>query len=111
MYFAFGMANAAWQAWALFAVYGVFYGMTEGTEKALVVDMVPRAKGDSARAGTTWRSGSGRCPASLIFGAIWDHVGVTQAAFMFGAAMALLASVGTCLSYARVQQQRAPGLS
>ncbi|MDQ6736466.1 MAG: MFS transporter, partial [Gemmatimonadota bacterium] len=41
VYFAFGIANSAWQAWALFAVYGVFYGMTEGTEKALVVDIVP----------------------------------------------------------------------
>ena len=34
VYFAFGLAGAPWQAWALFAVYGIFYGMTEGTEFA-----------------------------------------------------------------------------
>ena len=30
-----------WHAWALFGVYGIFFGLTEGTERALVTDMVP----------------------------------------------------------------------
>ncbi|HEU4748181.1 MAG TPA: MFS transporter, partial [Gemmatimonadaceae bacterium] len=48
VYFGFGWATATWQAWALFAVYGIFYGMTEGTEKALVADLVPRARRGAA---------------------------------------------------------------
>jgi MFS family permease len=44
VYFAFGFATAAWQAWVLFAVYGIFYGMTEGSEKALVADRPKRAR-------------------------------------------------------------------
>ncbi len=106
VYFAFGIANSAWQAWALFAVYGVFYGMTEGTEKALVVDIVPARTKGTALGWYNLAIGIGALPASLIFGALWDHVGA-HAAFMFGAAMALLASVGMLL--VRVQQQRLPG--
>jgi MFS family permease len=93
VYFAFGVASTAWQAWALFAVYGVFYGMTEGTEKAMVVDMVPSQRKGTALGWYNLAIGIGALPASLIFGAIWDRAGA-PVAFGFGASMALLASVG-----------------
>jgi MFS family permease len=64
VYFAFGWAAAAWQAWALFAVYGIFYGMTEGTEKALVADIVPRARRGSAFGWYNLAIGLGALPAS-----------------------------------------------
>jgi MFS family permease len=92
VYFAFGWAAAAWQAWALFAVYGIFYGMTEGTEKALVADIVPHARRGSAFGWYNLAIGLGALPASLIFGAIWDRVGAPSA-FVFGATLALLAAV------------------
>ena len=92
VYFAFGWAAAAWQAWALFAVYGIFYGMTEGTEKALVADIVPRARRGSAFGWYNLAIGLGALPASLIFGAIWDRAGAPSA-FVFGASLALLAAV------------------
>src|SRR5947207_7748741 len=41
VYVGFGRATAAWQIWTLFAVYGVYFGMAEGAEKALVADLVP----------------------------------------------------------------------
>lgn len=92
VYFAFGWATAAWHAWVLFAVYGVFYGMTEGTEKALVADVVPRARRGSAFGWYNLAIGLGALPASLIFGAIWDRVGAPSA-FMFGATLALVAAL------------------
>jgi MFS family permease len=92
VYFAFGWAAAAWQAWALFAVYGIFYGMTEGTEKALVADIVPRARRGSAFGWYNLAIGLGALPASLIFGAIWDRAGAPSA-FVFGATLALIAAV------------------
>ncbi len=92
VYFAFGWAAAAWQAWALFAVYGLFYGMTEGTEKALVADIVPRARRGSAFGWYNLAIGLGALPASLIFGAIWDRAGAPTA-FMFGATLALMAAL------------------
>ena len=92
VYFAFGWAAAAWQAWVLFAVYGIFYGMTEGTEKALVADIVPRTRRGSAFGWYNLAIGLGALPASLIFGRIWDMAGAPTA-FAFGATLALIAAV------------------
>jgi MFS family permease len=91
VYFAFGWATAAWHAWALFAVYGIFYGMTEGTEKALVADLVPRNRRGSAFGWYNLAIGLGALPASLIFGMIWDRAGAPSA-FVFGAVLALIAA-------------------
>jgi MFS family permease len=92
VYFAFGWATAAWHAWALFAAYGIFYAMTEGTEKALVADIVPRTRRGSAFGWYNLAIGLGALPASLIFGAIWDRAGAPTA-FVFGATLALIAAL------------------
>ncbi len=93
VYFGFARANAVWHAWALFALYGLFYAMTEGTEKALVADLVPSARRGAAFGWYNLAIGLGALPASLIFGAIWDRVG-PETAFAFGASLALVAAVG-----------------
>jgi MFS family permease len=92
VYYAFAWAGAPWQAWALFAVYGIFYGMTEGTEKALVADVVPRARRGAAFGWYNLAIGLGALPASLIFGWIWDRSG-SPSAFAFGATLALVAAI------------------
>jgi MFS family permease len=92
VYFAFGWAGVAWQAWVLFAIYGVFYGMTEGSEKALVADVVPTSRRGSAFGWYNLAIGLGALPASLIFGAIWDRLGA-PAAFAFGGSLALVAAL------------------
>jgi MFS family permease len=92
VYFAFGWAGAPWQAWALFAVYGIFYGMTEGTEKALVADIVPTVRRGAAFGWYNLAIGLGALPASLIFGWIWDRSG-SPSAFVFGASLALVAAI------------------
>ena len=92
VYFAFGWAAAPWQAWALFAVYGIFYGMTEGTEKALVADVVPKVRRGAAFGWYNLAIGLGALPASLIFGWIWDRSGAPSA-FVFGASLALVAAI------------------
>jgi MFS family permease len=93
VYLGFALARVEWHAWALFAVYGLFYAMTEGTEKALVADLVPRLKRGAAFGWYNLAIGLGALPASLIFGAIWDRSGA-EAAFLFGASLALIASIG-----------------
>ena len=92
VYFAFALAGAPWQAWALFAIYGVFYGMTEGTEKALVADIVPGARRGAAFGWYNLAIGLAALPASLIFGWIWDRWGAPTA-FGFGASLALAAAI------------------
>jgi MFS family permease len=93
VYFAFGRAGQTWQAWALFAVYGLYFGLTEGVEKALVADLVPEDRRGAAFGWYNLALGVGALPASLLFGFIWDRWSST-AAFDFGALVALAAAAG-----------------
>jgi MFS family permease len=92
VYLLLARATVAWHAWALFGLYGVFSGLTEGTERALVADLVPAARRGVAFGWYNLTIGIGALPASLIFGAIWDRAG-PPAAFTFGASVALVAAV------------------
>lgn len=93
VYAGFAVASEPLHAWLLFAAYGIFFGLTEGVEKALVADLVPPAARGTAFGWYNLAIGIGALPASLIFGAIWDRAG-SEAAFAFGASLALLASLG-----------------
>jgi MFS family permease len=93
VYLAFAHASQQWHAWALFAVYGIYFGFTEGAERALVSDIVPAERRGTAFGWFNLAVGLGALPASLIFGEVWDRVGV-GAAFTLGASLALVAAVG-----------------
>jgi MFS family permease len=96
VYFAFGRAAQQWHAWALFAVYGLFFGLTEGVEKALVADLVAPERRGAAFGWYNLAIGVGALPASLLFGLLWDRWSSTVA-FDFGALLALLAAVGMAI--------------
>jgi MFS family permease len=93
VYFGFAIADEQWHAWVLMASYGIFYALTEGTEKALVADLVPAARRGAAFGWFHLAIGLGALPASLIFGAIWDRAG-SPTAFSFGAFVALVSAIG-----------------
>jgi MFS family permease len=93
VYFGFAQASAAWQAWALFAVYGVFFGLTEGSERALIADLVRPERRGTAFGWFNLAIGLGALPASVLFGWVWDRAGA-PAAFVMGATFALAAAVG-----------------
>ena len=48
VYCGFAFVSNAWQALVLFLIYGIFFGLTEGVEKALVADLVPEKKRGTA---------------------------------------------------------------
>lgn len=93
VYLALAHASASWHAWALFAAYGIFFGLTEGVEKALVADLVPQARRGLGFGWYNLAIGLGALPASVMFGTIWDRAG-SAAAFTFGAAASALAAAG-----------------
>ena len=93
VYLGFARAGAAWQAWALFAAYGVFFGLTEGSERALIADLVVPERRGTAYGWYNLAIGLGALPASILFGYVWDHGGAS-AAFAMGASFALAAAVG-----------------
>ena len=96
VYLGFAFASATWQAWALFIVYGLYFGMTEGVEKALVADLVPADVRGAAFGWYNLTIGLAALPASLIFGGLWQAYGAT-AAFIVGASLALAAAAGLSL--------------
>lgn len=93
VYFGFAQASQTWHAWVLFAGYGIYFGMTEGVEKAFVADLVGADVRGAAFGWYNLAIGIGALPASLVFGVIWERVG-PGAAFTFGAGLALIAAVG-----------------
>jgi MFS family permease len=106
VYFLFARATHAWEAWALFGAYGIYFGLTEGAELALVADVVPKERRGAAYGWYYLAIGIGALPASLLFGALWDRFG-SGTAFVFGAALSLLAALA--LAFPPNQQQRPPG--
>ena len=86
-YFGFAALSRAWHVWALFAFYGVFFALTEGTEKALVADLAPAAIRGRAYGIYNFTVGVMVLPASLGFGFIWDTWG-HGTAFIVGASIA-----------------------
>ena len=91
-YLGFGVATSEWQVWLLFALYGLFFGLTEGVEKAYLADMADPALKGAAFGWYNFAVGSGALPASLLFGLIWQRLGGV-APFLFGAALSGCAAI------------------
>ena len=92
VYLGFAFAAEAYHIWVLFLVYGLFYGLTEGTEKAWVADLVEEQRRGTAYGAYQFAIGITTLPASLAMGFLWKTIGV-EWAFSFGAVMALIAAL------------------
>ncbi|WP_396220830.1 MFS transporter [Gemmatimonas sp.] len=92
VYGGFSLATDPWHAWALFGVYGVVFGLSEGTEKALVADLVPARRRGTAFGWYQATVGVAALPASIVFGTVWERHG-SPAAFAMGAALAVAAAL------------------
>ncbi len=71
----------------LFLFYGVYYGMTEGAERALVADFVAESDRGKAYGWYHGTVGFATLPASFLFGVFWAELG-PKVAFMIGASLA-----------------------
>jgi MFS family permease len=91
-YIGFAFANSSYMIWLLFIFYGLFFGFTEGVEKAFVCDMVPKENLGSAYGFYNLAIGISALPASLIFGFVWK-VFSFKTAFIMGAIIAIVAAI------------------
>jgi MFS family permease len=73
--------------WVLIVAYGIYYGLTEGAERALVADFVPARQLGKAYGLYHGAIGLAALPASLLFGVFWMQLG-PQVAFTIGASLA-----------------------
>ena len=93
LYLLFGLLPAhSWFVWVLFPAYGIFLAATEGAEKALVADLVPRTQSGTAFGWYNLVSGILLLPASALFGWLWGTLSPLTA-FAFGASCALAAAL------------------
>ena len=92
VYGGFAFAETSWQVWGLFGIYGLFFGLTESPEKALVAELSPPQLRGRAFGVFHFAIGLGALPASLLFGILWQWKGA-PAAFAVGAGFALVAAL------------------
>jgi MFS family permease len=92
VYVGFAVATTAFAFVSWFLVYGVYFALAEGAEKALVADLTPSGRQGTAFGYYNAALGVGALAASVIFGFLYDRFGAPTA-FGAGAALAGVAAV------------------
>jgi len=90
IYGALAVTTDAGMVVVLCVLYGVYHGLTEGTEKALIAGLAPAHERGTAFGWYHLTIGAGALPASVGFGWLWQNFG-SPAAFLTSAALALAA--------------------
>jgi len=92
VYAGVALAYSPVHIWILFPLYGVYKGMSEGTQRAYLASVAPRRQKATAFGVYHTVSGLMLLPASIIAGVLWDTSG-PSATFFFGSAMAIIATI------------------
>ncbi|HMA28420.1 MAG TPA: MFS transporter, partial [Thermoanaerobaculia bacterium] len=92
-YAGFAFVSSAGPLVALFGVYSLYYSLSEGTERALVADLVAPGLRGRAFGWMNGLVGFAALPASAAFGLVWQHAG-SKTAFLAGAAVSAAAVLG-----------------
>ncbi|HSE63312.1 MAG TPA: MFS transporter [Thermoanaerobaculia bacterium] len=96
-------------AWGLVAFYALFYGLTEGAERALVADLVPESLRGRAYGVFHAAIGIAALPASVLFGFLWQRFGA-RAAFSTGAVVALVSALLLWTATSSIRRRRLEGM-
>ena len=91
-YLGFGAASEPWHIWVLIGFYGLYFGLTEGGERALIADLVPPDRQASAFGLFHFCIGIAALPSSLLMGYLYQSFGAGPA-FTVGAALAGLSAL------------------
>jgi MFS family permease len=78
--------------WVLFLIYGIYFGLAEGAEKAFVADLVKPEQRGTAYGLYNLAFGITVFPASLLMGLVWSWKGPTTA-FLLSAVIGASAAV------------------
>lgn len=89
VYLGFALLDTAKWVGVLFALYGIYSGLTKGVEKALVADAAPADLKATMMGMYSMFVAIGLLPASLLAGWLWNSFGAS-APFYFNGALALL---------------------
>src|SRR5215213_7165692 len=92
VYAGFAFATNTASLWILFLIYGLYFGLVEGAEKALVADLVRPEQRGTAYGLYNLAFGVTVFPASFLMGMIWDWKG-PMVAFLVSAFTGALAAL------------------
>lgn len=92
VYAGFAFVNNAISVWILFLIYGIYFGLAEGAEKALVADLVRPDQRGTAYGLYNLAFGITVLPASLMMGGLWDWRG-PRTAFLVSAILGATAAL------------------
>lgn len=92
IYLGLAFAPSPHYVWLLFAIYGLFKGMSEGVQRAYLATLAPEDRKATAFGIYHASVGLALLPASIIGGILWDRIG-PSATFIYGAVAALSAMV------------------
>src|SRR5437763_3081693 len=92
VYLGFAFVSTVGMAWTLFLIYGIYFGLAEGAEKALVADLVRPEQRGTAYGLYNLAFGVTVLPASYVMGTVWDMYG-PQAAFIMSATIGAVAAL------------------
>jgi MFS family permease len=87
VYIGFATASTAAGFIAWFLLYGIYFALAEGAEKALVADLTPPGRQGTAFGYYNAALGLGTLAASVVFGVVYERFS-PSAAFSMGAALA-----------------------
>ena len=93
VYAGFALVSNSVSVWILFLIYGIYFGLAEGAEKALVADLVRPEQRGTAYGLYNLAFGITVLPASLLMGVLWSWRGPALAfavSATLGATAALL---------------------
>ena len=106
VYAGFAFVESAVSIWILFLVYGIYFGLVEGAEKALVADLVRPEQRGTAYGLYNLAFGITVLPASLLMGALWSWQGPATA-FLVSAALGTAAAL-LLLTLVKIRVPSAP---
>lgn len=92
IYLGLAFAPNATYIWVLFALYGLFKGMSEGVQRAYLATLAPEDRKATAFGIYHTSVGLALLPASIIGGILWDRIG-PSATFIYGAVAGLSAMI------------------
>ncbi|MFN2515427.1 MAG: MFS transporter [Pyrinomonadaceae bacterium] len=92
VYAGFAFVSSPVSVWILFSIYGIYFGLVEGAEKALVADLVKPEQRGTAYGLYNLAFGITVLPASLLMGLLWNWWGPTTA-FLVSATLGATAAV------------------
>ena len=92
VYLGFAFVSQEISVWILFLIYGIYFGLVEGAEKALVADLVRPEQRGTAYGLYNLAFGITVLPASLFMGVLWSVSGPATA-FTFSSMLGLSAAI------------------